>query len=143
MKVIGLNGRTYTWNLVGRVVLGDDERPRSKYHLLARELLTELYPLDRILEEVPLPGSDGLTGDFYIASAKLMIEVQGEQHYKYIPHFHTNLLGFIHSKKRDANKRTWCELNNIRLVELPYSEDTNGWKRRLGQKTDGEIAESP
>lgn len=137
MKIIGLNGRTYTWKLVGHVV-DEDTLTRSKYHLQARALLTELFPLDRLLEEVPLPGSDGLTADFYISSAKIMVEVHGEQHYKYIPHFHRDLLGFIKSKRRDANKKAWCELNNIILVELSYTETIDGWRSKLREAKIGE-----
>lgn len=131
MKVKGLDGKTYQWKLVGHVPLGDDIQRRSQYHLQARDLLTELFSMDRILEEVPLPGTNGLTADFFIPANKLMIEVHGEQHYQFVPHFHINLLGFFGSKKRDANKRQWCEINNICLIELPHFEETHEWRRRI------------
>jgi hypothetical protein len=31
------------------------------------------------------------------------------------------------SRKRDKDKREWCELNEITLVELPYDEEEK-WK---------------
>ena len=131
MKIKGLNGTDYNWKLVGHVPLGDDEQRRSQYHLAARDLLTTLYPLDRVLEEVPLPGSNGLTADFVLPSLKLIVEVHGEQHYKFVPHFHTNILGFFAGKKRDENKRLWCRINNLCLVELPHWESVDEWKRRI------------
>lgn len=131
MKVKGLDNRLYNWKLLNHVPLGDDERNRSKYHLAARQLLTQLFPTDRVLEEVPLPGSGGLTADFLIPAEKLIIEVHGEQHYKYVMHFHGSLLGFIAARKRDMNKKRWCELNGIRLVELPYTEAVDEWRRRI------------
>lgn len=137
MKAIGLNGKEYTWKLIGHVPLGDDERSRSKFHLTARELLTKLFALDRILEEVPLPGSDGLTADFFILAERLMVEVHGQQHYQFVPHFHVDKLGFFASKKRDMNKRKWCELNNICLVELPYQESSDEWAKRIRERKIG------
>jgi hypothetical protein len=138
MKVKGLDGKLHNWKLVGHVPLGDDSRPRSQFHVNARNLLTKIFPADRILEEVPLPGSSGLTADFYIPSQKLMIEVHGEQHYKYVPHFHQNILGFFAAKKRDETKRRWCAINHIALVELNYKENIDEWHQRILSR--GEIS---
>ena len=137
MRVTGLDGKAYSWKLIGRVPLGDDEVKRSTYHLSARKLLTSLYPLDRLLEEVPLPGSWGLEADFFLPSLKLMVEVHGEQHYKFIPYFHQTYLGFIESKKRDESKKKWCEINHINFAELPYTEDIDGWRERIRKATTG------
>ena len=52
MKVKGLNGREYTWNLTKYDVKADDKRRKSKYHLRARALLKDIYHSYRILEEV-------------------------------------------------------------------------------------------
>lgn len=134
MKAKGLNGKEYNWKLIGHVPLGDDAQPRSKFHLTARALLTKLFPCDRILEEVPLPGSGGLAADFFIPTEMLMVEVHGQQHYEFIPHFHIDRLGFIASKKRDVTKKYWCKLNGICLIELPYNEDINEWTRRIRER---------
>lgn len=131
MKVNGLDNRVYPWRLTNHVPLNNDSVERSSYHILARELLRTLYPLDRILEELPLPGSYGLTVDFYVPVHKLMVEVHGKQHYEFTPYFHTNIMGFWASKKRDKDKRSWAELNNLYLVELPYNESTEQWRERI------------
>lgn len=136
MKIIGLNGRVYSWNLVGHVPLGDDDVERSTLHLMARNILTKLYPLDRVLEEVPLPGSDGLTADFYLPSLKMMVEAHGPQHYKFTPFFHRTIDKFIHGQRNDRKKRDWCELNGITLVELPHGE-VNEWERRIREAASG------
>lgn len=116
---------------MGRQPGGCDERERSQYHLRARAVLAALFPLDRRSEEVPLPGTGKLTLDFLVLSYRLAVEVHGEQHYKYVPHFHKSKLAFLQAKQRDANKRRWCELNNLRLVELPYNEDDDEWRKRI------------
>ena len=43
MKVTGINGKEYVWNLIPYDVKKDSNRARSKYHLRARELLSEIF----------------------------------------------------------------------------------------------------
>lgn len=135
MKVTGLDGKQHKWNLIGHVPLMDDTRRCSQYHERARELLSELFPLERILEEVPLPGSGQLTADFFVPMKKIMVEVHGQQHYEYSAFLHGTEGEFKKGQQRDKNKRSWCELNNIRLVELPYWETNDEWKSRFGRRT--------
>jgi hypothetical protein len=137
MKVKGLNGREYNWKLTGRVPLKDDARKRSKYHLAARTLLTTLFPADRILEEVPLPGSKKLTLDFYIPSYRLAVEVQGEQHTIYNPFFHGNYLNYLAAKRRDNNKKAWCLINNLEFIEFSFMESEDEWRERVTRKISG------
>lgn len=131
MKVMGLDGKTYSWTFSGNMPDYDDEKNRSSLHLLARNILKSIYPMDRILEEVSLPGSNGLTADFWLPLRKTIIEVHGEQHYKYIPFFHNTLLNFYHSKRNDKNKAEWCSINNIFLIELPFNESEQQWRKRI------------
>lgn len=130
MKVIDFNGNTCNWPPTGKQVAKNDRRPRSEYHLRARELLRSKYPTQAILEEVPLPGT-GLFLDFYIPSAKLAIEVQGQQHTNYTPHFHGSKFGFEKSKQRDTKKKEWCDMNNISLIEFEYNKEDNEWQEKL------------
>lgn len=137
MKVTGINGKEYTWNLTGYDVFNDDKRKRSKYHIRARNLLKEIYNSYRILEEVKLPGSTALHRksvlylDFYIPSIKLGVEVHGEQHYEYNPFFHRSKADFIKGQVRDDDKINWCELNGIELITLKYSESDDEWRKRI------------
>jgi len=129
MKVFGLDGRTHIINL-------EKNRTRgivSNYHEKARELLKETFPMIRIVEEMPIPGAgnNGLFADFFIPGLKMVVEVHGEQHYKYIKHFHGDINGFKASKKRDSLKKEWCKMNNIEYVELSYKDDINEWKRKI------------
>lgn len=128
MKVLGLDGREYTWKLTGKMVNAGDKRPRSSFHLKARALLREIYPVSPILEEVELPGSGGLRADFYLPQQNRIIEVHGEQHYKFSKHFHGDRRGFLLSQKRDADKTEWCAINNIKYLALPYSESEDVWR---------------
>jgi hypothetical protein len=54
-------------------------------------MLHEKFPTLQILEEVsiPLRSKETLYLDFYIPLIKKCIEVHGEQHYKFVPFYHT------------------------------------------------------
>lgn len=137
MKVIGINGKEYIWNLTAYDVFNDDNRKRSKYHIRARAILKEIYNSYRILEEVKLPGSTALHRksvlylDFYIPSIKLGIEVHGQQHYEYNAFFHRSKGDFIKGQVRDDDKINWCELNGIELITLKFSESDDEWRQRI------------
>jgi hypothetical protein len=130
MKVRDTKGKWHTWNLAECKVSRMDTTPRSGLHLKSRELLKSLFPIEQMLEEVPVPG-EKLFIDFYLPMRKLAIEVHGEQHYKYVPHFHGHQTAFIASKQRDSRKEEWCRVNGITLIVLPFSEDINEWRNRI------------
>ena len=58
--------------------------------------------------------------DFYLPIYNIVIEYQGEQHYSYNNRGWNNLDNFEKTQSRDAAKRDYCKLNNIRLIEIPY-----------------------
>ena len=127
MKVTGLDGREYSLNLNDKVVYANDTRKRSELHMRCRNILNKLYPLYIVCEEVVIPATNGSAIDFFLPELRLAIECQGEQHYKYIQHFHGTKLGFLNAMKRDRNKKDWCDSNNIRLVELKYDGSDREW----------------
>ena len=47
---------------------------------------------------------------------RLMVEVQGEQHYRFVPHFQKHVTKFWDARQRDMNKQEWCRLNDVTLV---------------------------
>ena len=62
----------------------------------------------------------------------LAVEVQGQQHYEHNPFFHgTDKFNFFKSLARDNEKRAFCEINNIILVELPYNESDEQWEKHI------------
>ena len=137
MKAMGFDGRERRWSLSKCVISGDDSRPRSNLHVLARKVLRKQLPYDRILEEVPLPGShkpsrkSTLFVDFLIPSESLAVEVHGRQHFEFVAYFHGDKRGFRKSKARDKDKANWLELNSITLITLNYSETEDEWRERI------------
>lgn len=63
--------------------------------------------------------------DFYLPDYNTFIEYNGKQHYVPVERF-GGLLQLEHQKDRDEFVRNYCKNNNIKLLEIPYSEkDTN------------------
>ena len=134
MKIIGLDVREYSWNPSASQA---NCSSRSSLHLKARKLLDEIFPHDRILEELSLIGTrtnrrrGTLRADFFIPNRMLLVEVHGEQHHKFNNFFFADKLSFYKAKARDSEKREWCEINNIKLVEFNYNEDIDEWRTKI------------
>jgi hypothetical protein len=132
VNIKDLDGNIHSWQLTGNMAHGKTAN-RSSLHLRARALLILIFPTLQILEEVPilLRRSETLYLDFYLPLNKTCIEVHGEQHYKFIPHYHNTLLGFMKHKKRDKDKLEWCDINQIKYIELPFNETDEEWSKRI------------
>jgi len=134
MNIVDLDNNTKQWNLKGYISKATATN-KSTYHNRARQLLHELFPTLQILEEVSIPvrPKEVLYLDFYLPLIKTCVEVHGEQHYKFIPFYHTTKLNFLKAKKRDNEKKEWCEQNNITYVELPYNENLDDWTKKIDE----------
>ena len=132
MIIKDLDDNSHNWNLTGNMAHGKVSN-KSSLHLRARSIITSLFPTLQILEEVPIPlrKSETLYLDFYLPLTKTCIETHGEQHYKFIGHYHNNQFGFIKQKKRDKEKIEWCSINGIMYVELPFNENDEEWSKRI------------
>lgn len=127
MLVIGLDGKEYKLKLKEAEV---DDVNRSSGHLKCRKLLKEIYPSDKVFEEIVLPGCNGIRVDFIIPLRKSIIEVQGIQHFQFSPFFHKSKADFFAGKNRDRDKIAWAELNGFRAIVLDAgrSIDLDQWK---------------
>ena len=127
MTVIGLDNKSYDINLARY------KKPRnscSKNHSMARELLKSMFAGFNILEEVPLFGTSPLLySDFFIVEIRTIIEVNGEQHYKFNPHFHSSKGEFSRAQRNDKLKKLWCEINDFNLITLAYNDPE--WKQTI------------
>lgn len=138
MKVYGFDGREYNLGYIKNKY----RKGRSNLHSQCRKLLHNIFSQYPIYEEVTLPGANKgnktspLMADFFIPELLLIVEVHGEQHYKYTPYFHGAIheggkMNFTLSKIRDQDKIDWCHLNNIDIAILPYNESEEQWKKTL------------
>lgn len=135
MNIIGLDNKEY--NLIFKRSKRN-KKNESKYHKRARSVLTNEFPCFIIYEEVALPGTKNerqrrpLFADFFIPEKRIIVEVQGEQHYKYNEFFYKkDKLAFFTAQSRDRNKQRWCSINNITLIELPFCDTDEEWVYKI------------
>ena len=60
--------------------------------------------------------------EFCIPILKVMVEVQGSQHSKFVGFFHGLVDNFNKSVARDNLKQEWCELHGYSLIYFDYRE---------------------
>lgn len=63
--------------------------------------------------------------DFYLPEFNILIEYDGEQHYKVITwskNKHKNEQKFIDTKYKDSIKNNFAKTNNIKLIRIKYNE---------------------
>jgi len=112
MKVTGLDGNTYNWKPK------TNGGKRSKLH-------------------VSLPGTktsarrSTLRADLYIPNRNLIVEVHGEQHFKFNKFHYKDKLSFFRAQARDRDKVEWCNLNEVRFVAFNYNETEEEWKAKI------------
>ena len=81
------------------------------------DTLNRLYPFDKVEKEHYINYKNNrLFFDFYIPALKVLFEVQGAQHSKYVSHFHSSIEAFYAQKRRDSLKVEYCEENDLTLV---------------------------
>lgn len=68
--------------------------------------------------------------DFELVGRKILIEVQGLQHYQYIPHFHHSEDEFKMRQEIDSYKRKFANNKGYQLIELSYAEIKSGEFRK-------------
>ena len=96
------------------------EGSKSQLQADVGSYIFKLLPNEVILEEFYIP-IERLYLDFFIPRKMLAVEINGEQHEKFVPFFHGTMSNFKESVERDAKKKRWCELNNIRLISLKHN----------------------
>lgn len=87
-----------------------------------------------LLEEFTIPDSR-LSLDFYMPNHNIAFEFQGRQHGEFVKHFHGDASGLKKQLERDARKKAWCELNNIRLIEVFSTLNANELRELICQET--------
>ncbi len=135
MLIKDLDGNSHNWQLIGNMAHSKLTN-KSSLHVQARTVIKNIFPTLVALEEVPiiLRRSETLYLDFYLPLIKFCIEVHGEQHYKFVAHYHSNQLGFMKHKRRDRDKKEWCQINDIVYIELPFDETTEQWSKRISDE---------
>lgn len=80
-------------------------------------IVTSFHPLWAVSNKRAL-----LEYDIFIKNKNILIEYNGEQHYKFIRIFHRRLKRFEDQKTRDALKETLAKANNFKFIVIKYNE---------------------
>jgi very-short-patch-repair endonuclease len=121
MKFLDPFGNSKNLKNAKKYLINWDAKSRSKFQYKVKLFLKPYWKNDIVFEEFRIVGSR-LSLDFYNANKKIAVEVQGDQHIKFVKHFHKNRLKYLDQLKRDDKKLDFCNLNDIKLVEV-YSTD--------------------
>ena len=94
----------------------------KKIHLVLNEIFPA-NPFNRVFCEhyVNYKGQR-LFFDFYIKELSCFVECQGQQHTKFVKHFHGDKEKFLGQKNRDNLKIDYVQQNNMYLVRFNYDE---------------------
>lgn len=63
--------------------------------------------------------------DFYLPFYNILIEVDGEQHFKQVKKFQKTRKEFLHQQENDRRKNSYALANKIILIRIPYWEINN------------------
>jgi len=121
MKFYDCVGKQRNLKSAKKYLINWEGKSRSKFQNNVKNFLKSYWVHDIVFEEFRIVGTR-LSLDFYNANKKIAVEVQGDQHVKYVKHFHKNRLKYLDQLKRDQKKLDFCNFNGIKLVEI-YSKD--------------------
>lgn len=99
---------------------------RSKGELKIEQFLKEkeiLFETEKTFNTCIFPNTKQKAKfDFYLPSYNMLIEYDGQQHFKDVEIFIDSL---EQVQYRDSFKEQWCQENNIKLLRIPFSEYNN------------------
>ena len=122
MKFQTLSGRTRTVSHARKYSIDWGSASKSKLQKRVKDFLSSIWRAHVVFEEFPVAGTK-MTFDFFNASKKIIVEVQGGQHKRYTPFFHSNnKANFISQLRRDKDKMRFCDINSLKFIEV-YEED--------------------
>ena len=120
-------GHTVTGTCINSYVNGNRGCPicsNSRTEKLVFEYMKSIFAQFEIINNHRpdwLRYNQNLELDIYLPELKLALEVNGIQHYEYVPYFHNNNEeNFVKQQERDEFKKKRCEEENIKLISIHY-----------------------
>ena len=117
MRFIKLSGFTESKD-VTKYSIKWTAKSRSKFQREVKFYLKPFWKNHIVFEEFPVVGTK-MSLDFVNLTLKIAVEVQGSQHLEYNKFFHgENRSNWYNQLQRDVDKKRWCELNGLKLIEI-------------------------
>lgn len=102
----------------------------SKNHNIIKDIHLSCFPSHRINQNIYL--SLDMNGrqkkcefDIYDKTFNLLIEIHGNQHYKFTPFFHKDKSDFIMQQVRDEEKKKWAIVNGYIYLAIAEKDVLN------------------
>lgn len=120
MTLLNVRGKLQT-KKVSRYIIKWDAPSKSKLQFRVKQFLKPYWVGSICYEEFPVYGTE-LKVDFFNATYRIAIEVQGPQHNEY-HYFHNGQPNaYLDSVKRDMQKLVWIKRNGFKFIEINYDE---------------------
>jgi len=116
MKFKTLIGKLKDVNIM-RLKIDWSEDFGSKFEKEVAEYLYQYWKNDFVVTQFPIP-STRLSIDFFNVTRRIAIEVQGDQHQRFVKFLSGSQSGYLAQIKRDFDKAKFCANNEIKLVEV-------------------------
>ena len=108
---------------------GQGMKKESKGERECRRVLQKLYnkPFPNVRPKFMFNSITGesLEFDMYDPQMRLVVEYNGQQHYKFTPFFHKTKDAFRNQQYRDKMKKDICKKMGIVLIDVPYTVKIN------------------
>ena len=122
MKFQTLYGAERRVKNLNKYLINWDGKSKSKLQKEIKNFLKEYWQHHVVFEEFPVVGTR-LSLDFFNANKRIAVEVQGQQHVKFVKFFHGGYENnYLDQLKRDQQKMQFCEINEIKLAEIYYND---------------------
>jgi very-short-patch-repair endonuclease len=132
MKFKTLDGKERNLKNAKKSIIDWEAKSKSKFQKEVKDFLKKYWIGDVVFEELRIVGTR-LSLDFFNANKRIAIEVQGQQHFKFVKFFHGNRINYLNQIKRDIKKDEFCQLNNIQLMEIyPTDQLSNELFQKFG-----------
>jgi len=103
---------------------------KATYHateIKLTKILEDIFGLSEVVTAFHPVWAESTKGvlleyDIFIPSKKLLIEYNGEQHYKFSRFFHKKAINYLTQLQRDKRKKKLAEKHGYRLVIFKYSD---------------------
>jgi len=100
------------------------DKNASKVHREIVKILKEECPSWNISQNHSIKIDDKtLYADIFCNSPfKFVLEIHGEQHYKFVKYFHGDMKNFKLTQANDNLKKDWCDMNGYCHIEIPTTK---------------------
>lgn len=98
---------------------------KSSGEIIVEQYLKSMYPIKTQYDTLkcinPITKKQ-LPYDIEIAGKNVLVEIQGEQHLKFIEYFHGTIDNFHYQQRKDEYKKKFAESKGYKLIYIYYNE---------------------